>query len=201
MSQMRHTTMAEKYKGKYRIESNRLRGWDYSRNGHYFLTIVTAGRQLFFGNVNNGEMILNEIGQIVHDEFVKSFEIRDELFMGPFILMPNHLHAIVTLEKTECTGGHVEANGHSSLHDRPTPQFVCQPQSISSFVAGFKSATINRIDDWIDANGLQMQKFNRQNPLWQANYYDHIIRNETEYQNISEYIANNPIKWEGDMFK
>lgn len=46
-----------------------------------------------------------------------------------------------------------------------------------------------------------MQKFNRQNPLWQANYYDHIIRNETEYQNISEYIANNPIKWEEDMFK
>ena len=59
--------MAEKYKGKYRIESNRLRGWDYSCNGHYFLTIVTAGRQLFFGNVNNGEMVLNEIGQIVHD--------------------------------------------------------------------------------------------------------------------------------------
>ena len=199
MSQMRHTAMAEKYKGKYRIESNRLRGWDYSRNGHYFLTIVTAGRQLFFGNVNNGEMILNEIGQIVHDEFIKSFEIRDELFMGPFILMPNHLHAIVTLKKPECTGGNVEANGRSPLHDRPTPQFVCQPKSISSFVAGFKSATINRIDDWIDANGLQMQKFNRKNPLWQANYYDHIIRNETEYQNISEYIANNPIKWEEDM--
>ena len=119
--------------------------------------------------------------------------------MGPFVLMPNHLHAIVTLEKSECTGGNVEANGHSPLHDRTNPQFVCQPQSISSFVAGFKSATINRIDDWIDANGLQMQKFNRKNPLWQVNYYDHIIRNETEYQNISEYIAHNPIKWE-DMF-
>lgn len=129
MSQMRHTTMAEKYKGKYRIESNRLRGWDYSRNGHYFLTIVTAGRQIFFGNVNNGEMVLNEIGQIVHDEFIKSFEIRDELFMGPFVLMPNHLHAIVTLEKTECTGGHVEANGrllyttarHPNSNANPNP--------------------------------------------------------------------------------
>ena len=47
---------------------------------------------------------------------------------------------------------------------------------------------------------FRIQKSNRQNPLWQANYYDHIIRNETEYQNISEYIANNPKKWEGDMF-
>lgn len=128
MSQMRHTAMAEKYKGKYRIESNRLRGWDYSRNGHYFLTIVTAGRQLFFGNVNNGEMVLNEIGQIVHDEFIKSFEIRDELFMGPFILMPNHLHAIVTLKKPECTGGNVGKRPFASTRPPDTP--ICMPTQI-----------------------------------------------------------------------
>ena len=70
-----------------------------------------------------------------------------------------------------------------------------QPQSISSFVAGFKSSTVKIIDDWIDKNNIKMPKFNRNNPLWQSNYYDRIIRNETEYQNIYNYILENPLKW------
>ncbi|MCR5568043.1 MAG: hypothetical protein K6G31_02085 [Paludibacteraceae bacterium] len=118
-----------------------------------------------------------------------------------------------------------------------------EPKSISSFVAGFKSSSINRIDDWIDAANAQnrnggnvgggnvgdgnvgdgnvgggnvgdgnvethgraslprlhgIKKFNKNNPLWQNNYHDHIIRNETEYRRISEYIVNNPLKWDKD---
>ena len=73
-------------------------------------------------------------------------------------------------------------------------------KSISSFVAGFKSSTIKQIDDWIDSNNLPMAKFNKNNPLWQSNYHDHIIRNETEYQNISDYIVRNPIDWKEDTF-
>ncbi|MBR0076834.1 MAG: hypothetical protein IJP72_00370 [Bacteroidales bacterium] len=65
-------------------------------------------------------------------------------------------------------------------------------------MAGFKSSTINRIDDWIDSNSVPMAKFNNTHSLWQANYYDHIIRNAAEYQNISDYIVNNPMKWEED---
>ena len=174
--------------------------------------------------------------QIVYDEFFKSFEMRTELFLGEFVLMPDHLHAIVILDKTKCMdvgacgdGSHgdvsfgpVETHGRASLPQSqpqtqqtqptpiPTPQRTCaptplmptqfqrQPKSISSFVAGFKSATVKRIDDWIDANQPTMAKFNKNNPLWQSNYYDHIIRDVIEYQYIAEYIVRNPMEWKDE---
>ncbi len=201
--------MIEKFREKYRIPSNRLRGWNYASSGHYYITIVTAGRNRLFGEIKNGEMILNDMGQIVNDEFFKSFELREELFLGEFVLMPDHLHAIVILDKSKCEcSGHVgthdlvETHGRASLpqpqSQPPTPQFQRQPKSISSFVAGFKSSTIKRIDDWIDSNNVAMAKFNKNNPLWQSNYHDHIIRNETEYRHISDYIIRNPIEWKED---
>jgi REP element-mobilizing transposase RayT len=215
--------MSDKFRNKYRIPSNRLRGWDYATNGHYYITMVTAGRDRLFGDIENGEMVLNDLGQIVYDEFFKSFELREELFLGEFVLMPDHLHAIVILDKSKCTDdvmetcgrvetrGRVETHGRASLqyqrqsqrqcqNQQPptTPQFQRQPKSISSFVAGFKSSTIKQIDDWIDSNNLPMAKFNKNNPLWQSNYHDHIIRNETEYRHISEYIVSNPIDWKED---
>ena len=184
-------------------------------SGHYYITIVTVGRNRLFGEIKNGEMILNDFGQIVYDEFFKSFELREELFLGEFVLMPDHLHAIVILDKSKCdcsghvgmhdrvvTHNRVETHGRASLpqpQSQPTsPQFQRQPKSISSFVAGFKSSTIKRIDDWIDSNNVAMAKFNKNNPLWQSNYHDHIIRNETEYRHISDYIIRNPIEWKED---
>lgn len=68
--------MKDKFLNKYRISSHRLQGWDYANNGHYFITLVTAGRQMLFGDIRDGKMILNEMGQIVQEEFFKSFEIR-----------------------------------------------------------------------------------------------------------------------------
>ena len=152
------------------------------------------------------------------------------MFLGEFVLMPNHLHAIVILDKSKCTDvgvgtdgdvvgtdgdivgtdgnvmetrGCVETHGRASLqyqrqYQPSPPQFQRQPKSISSFVAGFKSSTNKQIDDWIDANHLTMAKFNKNNPLWQSNYHDHIIRNETEYLNISDYIIRNPMEWKED---
>ena len=110
--------MEERFRDKYRIPSNRLRGWDYSSNGHYYITIATAERNRLFGEIKNGEMVLNEMGQIVYDEFFKSFELRNELFLGAFVLMPDHLHAIVILDKTKCAGtvDIVETHGRASLH-------------------------------------------------------------------------------------
>ena len=173
------------YKNKYRIETNRLKHWDYSSDGYYFLTICTRNRIQWFGEIDNGEMVLSDFGKIVNEQWVQSFEIRDELSKGEFIVMPNHIHGIVVLENdsTDTTGtgtGTVETHGRASLPHR-------KPKSISSFMAGFKSATIREID-----------KFNRQNPLWQHNYWDRIIRHEKEYQRIAEYIKNNPINWEND---
>ena len=237
--------MPDKFKDKYRIPSNRLRGWDYSGNGYYYITIVTANRNRLFGEIVNGEMVLNEWGQIVYDELFKSFQLRDELFLGEFVLMPDHLHTIVILDKTKCmddvtndddvrdndarqcndarpcndaqqfnnarpcnddarpcrdarpcvSTGETGKTGNAGKISIPT-QCQRQPKSISSFVAGFKSATVNRIDDWIDANRPAMAKFNKNNPLWQHNYYDRIIRNAAEYRRIADYIVRNPQDWE-----
>jgi hypothetical protein len=89
------------FNGKYRTESTRTPGWDYSRNGYYFITPVVLDFHCNFGIIKNGEMILSEMGKIVDSEWYKSFEIRHELFLDEYILMPNHLHAIRIIKNPE----------------------------------------------------------------------------------------------------
>jgi REP element-mobilizing transposase RayT len=208
-------------------------GWDYSRNGIYFITMVTNNRVCWFGEINNDEMVFSEFGKIAETEWYKSFEIRQELLLDEFILMPNHLHALIILKKTDDSfddsndglhdddglhndaglcdndgldggldgGLDVETHGRASLQSKPSnqsnqsknqPIFQRKPKSISSFIAGYKSATINKIDDFIDLHHLDIEKFNRKNRLWQINYHDHIVRNDGEYCRIKDYIKNNP---------
>jgi hypothetical protein len=81
-----------------------------------------------------------------------------------------------------------------------SPKITRKPKSISSFVAGFKSAVNSKIDDYIDAHRLDIPKYNRQNHFFQSNYYDRVIRNEQEYQRIKKYIIDNPTKWIDDNF-
>nr|NQU90570.1 hypothetical protein [Bacteroidota bacterium] len=87
-----------KFNNKYRIESNRMPGWDYSRNGYYFITPVIQNMICILGEIENEEMILSDFGKIAYDEWYKSFEIRQELFLDEFIIMPNHLHAIIIIK-------------------------------------------------------------------------------------------------------
>ena len=256
----------DRFRGKYRIESNRLRGWNYSSDGIYFITIVTAGRECVFGEIQSNQMIYNAFGKIAVAEWHKSFEMRQELFLDEFILMPNHLHAIVVLDgggkcnnNFDIRGGDVcdfdcgEKRGYDCDDARgfdcndacdfdcrdarpcvstdPTPGSTPgpdpgsipgsninsnsdpttdsnakkstnipqrQPKSISSFVAGYKSAVVNKIDDYIDDNKLKTNKYNRNNPLWQSNYHDHIIRDNESYHKIKNYIINNPGNWRED---
>ncbi len=216
----------ERFKGKYRIESNRLHGWDYASDGLYFITIVTAGRECVFGHIENDNMMLSDFGVIAHDEWHASFEIRQELHLDEFILMPNHLHAIIRLENKStnhqrfyCSGGRdarpcvsTTQKNQKTLQTPLNPQsqtptanknnsnFQRKPKSISSFVAGYKSAVLNKIDDYIDENNLNLDKYNRNNPFWQQNYHDHIIRDDASYQRIKNYIRNNPQNWEDDKF-
>ncbi len=203
-----------KFKNKYRIKSHRLFGWDYSANGYYFITLVTQNRECNLGQIVNGVMNLSEFGKIIDKGWNKSFEIRDELIMDEYIVMPNHLHAIVVLDNSfmvndngSCgvsveTHGHVETHGRASLQHQTRqpshPGFIRQPKSISSFIAGFKSFVNSKIDDFIDEHNLRIRKYNRNNHFFQPNYYDHIIRNENEYQRIAQYIRDNPKQWEMD---
>ena len=223
----------DKFRNKYRIQSHRMPNWDYAGSGYYFITIVTQNRECNLGNIVNTSMILSDFGKIVENEWYKSFEIRSELFLDEFILMPNHLHAIIILEKiknekttnmnglhgTHGTGTHgthvVETHGRASLQSpeqsiKPSteqsikqstePIFIRKPKSISSFIAGFKSAIYSKIDDYIDENNLNIPKYNRNNHFFQPNYHDHIIRNNAEYKRIKKYIINNPLNWDKDKF-
>jgi len=218
----------EKYKNKYRTKSHRMPNWDYSGNGIYFLTIVTQNRVCNLGKIDvntlgRAYMQLSDFGKIVEIELLKSFKIRDELFLDEYIIMPNHLHAIIVLDKSEIKNNngdligshvsHVETHGRASLQtteqsnnqtglQQPIKQNhpIRKPKSISSFFAGFKSSVNSKIDDYIDKLNLNIPKFNKKNHFFQSNYYDHIIRNNDECNHIKSYIIENPQNWDNDKF-
>ena len=95
--------MNEKFKNKYRIETTRLKGWDYGKNGYYFVTICTKDRIPYFGDVINGMVQLSEIGKIAFDELQKTPEIRKDMnvTLGEFVIMPNHIHCIIIIGENE----------------------------------------------------------------------------------------------------
>jgi len=215
--------LGEKFKGKYRIASARHPLHDYSSAGAYFVTICVRNMECLLGEIKNGIMILSDFGNIVEKQWYESFKIRHELHSDEFVIMPNHLHAIIILNKPETCKMNdpqdlciVEMHGRASLRyethanqkyaSNPSQQnenklpFVRKPKSISSFVAGFKSAVNSKIDHFIDDNHLNIPKFDRKNHFFQPNYYDHIIRNVDEYYCIKNYIKNNPINWHNDDF-
>ncbi|GAF05841.1 transposase [Saccharicrinis fermentans] len=218
----------DKFKNTYRTTSHRKPNWDYSNDAIYYLTIVRQHRTCDLGEIVDGKMNLSDFGEIVHHQWIKSFEMRHELFLDKYVIMPNHIHAIVVLKNDningECTvGGHtvggrtvggrtaVETHGRASLPSQQQQQqqqqqphkqkLVRQPKSISSFMAGFKSAVNSKIDDFIDDNNLNIPKYNRNNHFFQPNYHDHIIRNTGEYHRIVKYINDNPKNWDNDNFK
>lgn len=201
-----------KFQNKFRVESHRKPNWDYSSGAYYFITICCQHQQHYLGKIENQKMILSDFGKIVEWEWHESFTLRRELFLDEFILMPNHLHAIIIIDSAVQTHGRAsqtdretqgspETDDGVEAHGRAPLPFTRKPKSISSFIAGFKSAATTKIDDFIDEKELPIKKFNRNNKFWHPNYHDHIIRNEKAYLNIKNYIINNPAKWDEDKFK
>jgi REP element-mobilizing transposase RayT len=188
--------MSEKYKNKYRIKSARLPHWDYGSNGMYFITICTQNREHFFGEIVNGKMHLNEIGKIVKNEWIKTFEMRPDmnLQMGEFVIMPNHFHAIIIIGDNEYNtqrGAQQRRDAMNCVSTQRTTKNKFGPQSknLASIIRGFKiGVTKNARKIHADFG-------------WQSRYYDHIIRNEKSFHNISNYIINNPMNWNNDKFR
>ena len=178
---------------RHHRRSIRLKGYDYRQVGGYFITLVTQDRACLFGEVVDGEMRMNEYGQIAWEEWFRSAEIRREIRLYPdeFVVMPNHIHGIVWI-----VDPHVGATGPSPQPQAPTivrahrrAPVQRPPRSLSSFVAGFKSAVTKRIIALHGAPGA---------PVWQRNYYEHIIRNEDDLEAIRHYILTNPSRWHED---
>jgi REP element-mobilizing transposase RayT len=164
---------------KHRRRSIRLKDYDYSQAGAYFVTICTHKKECVFGNIVDGKMVLNEYGKVVQEEWYRSAKIRCEVELDAFVVMPNHIHGIVTI---------VGAQGLAPLqHGHPPLQR--RLRSLSTFITGFKSAATRRI------NNLRGSPYMA---VWQRNYYEHVIRNEDDLSEIREYIVNNPLKWDLD---
>ena len=184
----------------------RLKDYDYSKEGLYYITICTDNRKLLFGNVNTdiGIMILNEFGKIAQENWNETERIRDNIKLHQFIIMPNHIHVIIEITHrrgvlhTPGIEKHIpEIKTHTSpdienIKKNTPPQ--SPKQTIGSIIRGYKASVTKKINLLIEKGDLPRNK------IWQRSYYDHIIRDEKDYNRITNYIINNPLNWKHDDF-
>ena len=215
--------MADRFQNRYRIKSSRLEGWDYRWNAAYFITICTAHRKHYFGEIKKGKMEFTPVGVIADILWHEIPHHASHVRLGNFVVMPNHIHGILLLdnpgnlianngnEKDGNEGDGNAGNGKDgkdgndengndmnvqTLH-ATSPQSPKNPQmakispksnSISTIIRSYKSATTKHAHRL----GFEFE--------WQTRFHDHIIRDQNAYQNISNYIKNNPENWKEDNF-
>lgn len=165
----------------YRIESARLTGWDYTQNAAYFVTICTRERLPFLADIVEGAVVLSEAGRIVDEEWRRTSDVRRDVTVDTCIVMPNHLHGILMLNRTMPSVP--ETLEKTSRRDVSTPRLVAG--SLGAIVGQFKSVCTKRIRE------TGITDFG-----WQPRFHDHIIRDEKSLDDIRRYIAGNPLKWE-----
>jgi REP element-mobilizing transposase RayT len=175
--------------------SIRLKGYDYSQAGLYFITICVKNRECLFGNIADGEMILNDAGQMVESEWLKLPERFKNIQLHEYIVMPNHFHAI--LEIVGATLVVAQKNTVAQNNDKGQPQGIAPTgKTVGDMVGAFESITT--VEYIRGVKNKNWKTFDGK--LWQRNYWEHIICNEKSYQTISDYIINNPLKWNDDKF-
>ena len=187
--------------------SIRLKGYDYSQEGLYFVTLCVQDRDCIFGNVVDGKMMLNDAGRIAHNEWLKTAELRKNVQLHNFVVMPNHFHTIfeITHVGAYCIRPDDECKRLDDECKRPDDEIgkckypdnemgVCNTplrsptQTVGAIIRGYKSAVTRQM------NVLKISF------KWQRDMYEHIIRDYNDYARIDEYILNNPEKWESDKF-
>jgi REP element-mobilizing transposase RayT len=159
-------------------KSQRLKDYDYSQNGGYFITICTHDRICLLGLIDNGNLNMNNAGKMIFDKFSDIPEFYPHVYIDKFIVMPNHLHAIMQIQ-------------HKGTAQGPFPTMA-----LSDFIQRFKTLTTKLYIDGVK-NG-DYPSFDKK--VWQKSYHDHIIRNQQEYLKIWEYIDKNPLKWQDDEY-
>jgi len=188
-----------------------MQKWNYTWNAAYFITISTDKQKYYFGKIKNGKMELSPVGIIADILWHEIPNHSKNVELGAFIVMPNHIHGIIiinnptqTADNNAQTGndnnnvqtGHalsLQKDPESKSNQKPAPIGKNRYQnigknSLSSIIGGYKSAVTKH------ANRLEL-KFK-----WQTRFYEHIIRDEKSFENITRYIINNPTKWERDKF-
>lgn len=191
--------------------SIRVKEFDYASTGVYFITVCTHQRECLFGEIENGEMNLNEVGKIVQEELLKTSVIRKEVELDEWIIMPNHLHFLIWFQSSNLVGAHSmrpdpdsQSHCHVNESDRQCADATDginihhagasfaplrrRARSVGSMVAGFKSAVTRELRSRLNIDGS----------AWQRNYYERVIRSEEELNRIRQYIRDNPLKWDSD---
>jgi REP element-mobilizing transposase RayT len=165
--------------------SVRLRGYDYAQPGAYFVTICTHCHVCIFGDVVNGEMIVNECGQRVTEEWLYTGLLRPDVVVDAFVVMPNHLHGIVIILERDQRGRGVL---HTPYVDGARDRGDNSPsRTIGAIVRGFKAATVR------DINRLRGAPVGAS--AWQRNYYEHVVRGAGDLDRIRAYFTDNPARW------
>ncbi len=182
--------------------SIRLKGYDYTRPGAYFLTLVTENRERLFGEVTADEMRLSTLGKIAWREWERLPQRFRHIRLDEFVIMPNHIHGIIVIVNDAGSRGAAEGPGDLSLDStRCAPTIPTDPTahgeefggmipgSIAAIVRAYKSAVTLRVNYARATPGVA---------VWQRNYYEHIIRDEAEWGRIRQYIVCNPRQWVSD---
>ena len=195
--------MQNKFQNKYRIPSARLQTWDYSNDGAYFITICTQNREHFFGNIKNGIMQLSEIGKLAAQfwhEIPNHFPMVE---LGNFVVMPNHIHGILIMNHPVETR-FIASNNIDDNNNNDQTRLIASLQGKNGGFSGDKNPmmgnSISKIIRWYKGRcSFECRKINP-NFSWQSRFHDHIIRNSRSFENIQNYIEQNPSKWDEDRF-
>ena len=198
---------------KHHRRSIRLKGYDYTQAGVYFVTIVTQNRACLFGDIVAGEVRLNAFGQAVAETWLWLGTQYGYVELDEWVVMPNHLHGIIIITETDngcptdgggvgggsrtaptvigATGGGGGVGGGS----RTAPTVIASTapmvkrKPLGRLIGAFKTVSTKRINEYRGTPGVV---------VWQRNYYEHIIRDERSLNRIREYIAANPLRWHLD---
>ena len=198
---------------KHHRRSIRLKGYDYTQAGAYFVTIVTHDRECLFGEVVDGQMRLNPFGEIVREEWFRTAVVRPYVMLAPdeFVVMPNHIHGIIWIvgvgdrnrrnvlgtDRMGDPSGRGDPVGGSRGDPAGRPCRDDRDQRPHGPAAGSVGAIIGQIKS-IAAKRINALRGTPAAPVWQRNYYERIIRYETSLVRVRRYIAANPSRWGAD---
>ena len=167
----------------HRRKSIRLKGYDYSQPGAYFVTICTKNRKAIFGDVVDGEMRMSQMGEIASRCWREIPDHFTNVELDEFVVMPNHVHGIIVILD--------DVNSVGVIHESPLPKTTTERRRmlLPKIIGRFKMNSAKRINLLRNSSGI---------PVWQRNYFEHIVRDEKSMTRIREYIDTNPQRWELD---
>ena len=173
------TNIEDKFKAKYRVQSARLKNWDYTSNGYYYVTICTYERIEYFGKIKNGVVMLSDIGKIADTCWLSIPEYFPFASLDGYVIMPNHIHGIIAIDNGTF-------RGRDAIYRVSNPSHM-RSNSLSKIIRWYKGRVT------IETNIAGGANF-----YWQSRFYDHVIRNDKTLGLIRKYVTENPLCWNED---